>query len=233
MRSDGRNNHQLRTPRITPDFCPGSFGSILIEMGNTRVICAASIGTDVPEHAEKRGTGWITAEYSLLPYSTSPRTGRDLFRRDGRSVEIQRLIARSLRGTADLSLMKNYVVTVDCDVLQADGGTRTAAITGGFIALKRAAGRMVREGLIPGNPIHTPVAAISAGLVGGEMRLDLNYQEDSCADVDLNVVMDGSLNIIEVQGTGERSSFAKSQLDEMLGLAEQGIRELLALQQEY
>lgn len=233
MRSNGRNNGRIRDPRVTTDFCPGAYGSALFEMGNTRVICAASISADVPDHAVKRDTGWITAEYSLLPYSTPRRTGRDLFRRDGRAVEIQRLIARALRSSVDLTAMKNCLITVDCDVLQADGGTRTAAITGGYIALARAVRRMIGEGLIDRDPIRSAVAAVSVGYVGNELLMDLDFAEDSRADVDMNVVMDGQSNIIEVQGTAEKKSFTKKQLDSMIQLAEEGINELMRIQKEH
>lgn len=233
MREGGRKNDQLRGLRITTDFCPAAHGSVLLEMGSTRLICAASVSDSVPEHAVKRETGWITAEYSLLPYSTPQRTGRDLYRRDGRSVEIQRLIARALRSVADLSAMRNCLVTVDCDVLQADGGTRTAAITGGYIALARAVNRMRGEGLLAASPLRDAVAAVSVGYVGGELFLDLDFSEDSRADVDMNVVMDGASNLIEVQGTAEKKSFTKKQLDSMIELAGNGIRELMEIQKKY
>ena len=233
MRKEGRSRTQIRTPRVTPGFCGSAYSSVLFEMGGTRIICAAGVNADVPEHAAKRGAGWITAEYSLLPYSTPARTGRDLFRRDGRAVEIQRIIARSLRGAADLSRMPGCSITIDCDVLQADGGTRTASITGGYIVLCLAVRRMLGESLIAENPLRGPVAAVSVGYVGGEPLLDLNYEEDSRADVDLNVVMDAHGNFIEVQGTAERSSFTRAQLNEMLELAASGIDELLAIQDGY
>lgn len=230
MRTDGRNNNQLRYIRVTTDFCPSSYGSVFFEMGNTKLICAASVSSNVPEHAKRRGSGWITAEYSLLPYSTPQRTGRDLFRRDGRSVEIQRLIARSLRSVVDLAAMKEYLITVDCDVLQADGGTRAAAITGGYIALARSMARMVREGRLTGNPLLAAVAAASVGYVDSELYLDLNFEEDSRAEVDMNVVMDAASNLIEVQGTAEKKSFTKKQMDSMIELAEKGIKELMEIQ---
>ncbi|HOT43608.1 MAG TPA: ribonuclease PH [Spirochaetota bacterium] len=233
MRDSGRNNSQLRDLKITGDFCPAAHGSVLLEMGNTRLICAASVGDSVPDHAVKRGTGWITAEYCLLPYSTPRRTGRDLYRRDGRSVEIQRLIARALRSVVDLSAMQNCLVTVDCDVLQADGGTRAAAITGGYIALARAVKRMRGEGLLAENPLRDTVAAVSVGYVSGELFLDLDFREDSRAEVDMNVVMDGASNLIEVQGTAEKKSFTKNQMDSMIELAEKGIRELMEIQKKY
>lgn len=233
MRQDGRDNNQIRVPSITVDFCPAAIGSLLFEMGNTRLICAASVSSEVPDHAKARGTGWVTAEYSLLPYSTPHRTGRDLYRRDGRAVEIQRLIARSLRSTVDLSALKNHQITVDCDVLQADGGTRTAAVTGGYIALALALLRMRDKGMIQGNPLKIPVAGVSVGYVGGELYMDLNFEEDSRAEVDMNVVMDASSNLIEVQGTAEKKSFTKNQMDSMMGLAETGIRQLMDIQRRH
>jgi len=233
MRAKGRNNGSFRGLRVTTDYCPGAYGSVLFEMGSTRLICAASVSADVPDHAVNRGTGWITAEYSLLPYSTPHRTGRDLFRKDGRAVEIQRLIARALRSSVDLSAMKNCLITVDCDVLQADGGTRTAAITGGYIALARAVRRMIGEGIVEKDPLRTAVAAISVGYVGGELLMDLDFAEDSRADVDMNVVMDGALNIIEVQGTAEKKSFTRNQLDSMMQMAEEGIADLIRLQKDH
>ncbi len=233
MRNDGRTGSQLRELRVTPDFCPAAYGSVLFEMGSTRLICAAAVSDAVPDHAAQRGTGWITAEYSLLPYSTPQRTARELLRRDGRSVEIQRLISRSLRSVVDLAVMKNCSITVDCDVLQADGGTRTAAITGGYIALARAIRRMLGEGILAVNPLSDAVAAVSVGYVGGALLLDLNFGEDSRAEVDMNVVMDGASNLIEVQGTAEKKTFTKKQMDEMMDLAGQGIRELMEIQKLY
>ncbi len=202
-------------------------------MGDTRIICAAYVSDDVPDHARNKGTGWLTAEYTLLPYSTRPRTKRRTSSPDGRSVEIQRLIGRSLRRVVDLGKLAGYSITVDCDVLQADGGTRTASITGGCIALRLAAAKMVSEGLLPESPIAGNVAAISVGYVGGELMLDLDYSEDSAADVDMNIVMDHEFNLVEVQGTGERSSFSRRQLDEMIDLATHGIGELFEIQNRY
>jgi len=202
-------------------------------MGGTKVICAVSLDREVPEHASAKGKGWLTAEYSLLPYSTSGRTPRPLLKRDGRAVEIQRLLGRVLRGAIDLQKIPGYSLTVDCDVLQADGGTRTAAITGGYIALRKAARAMVERGMIADDPVGTQVAAISVGIVDGKTLLDLDFSEDSAAAVDLNVVMDGSLNLIEIQGTGEKSSFSRAELNAMVDLAAHGIRELLDIQKKY
>jgi len=217
---------------VTTNFCPDADGSVLFEMGNTRLICAAFASADVPDHAKARGNGWISAEYSLLPYSTSPRTKRRTGNPDGRSVEIQRLIGRSLRRMVDLSLMPGCAVTVDCDVLQAHGGTRTAAITGACIALRMAASRMVERGMAAVNPVVRSVAAVSAGYVGGELLLDLDYAEDSAADVDMNVVMDGDYNLVEVQGTGENSSYTMEQMLSMIKLARDGIEQLFSIQDQ-
>ncbi|HQP49887.1 MAG TPA: ribonuclease PH [Spirochaetota bacterium] len=215
------------------DFCPASDGSVLFEMGNTRVICAAHVSDDVPHHAKEKGTGWVTAEYSMLPYSTSPRSPRRLARPDGRSVEIQRLIGRSLRRSVDLKKLAGYSIIVDCDVLQADGGTRTAGITGGFIALNLAISGMIEKGMLHETPVIAGVAAVSVGFVENELLLDLEYSEDSQADVDMNVVMDSNYNLVEIQGTGENTSFSFAQLDEMLSLAKNGIEQLFAIQKEY
>jgi len=225
-----RKSNQIRKPKISVDFCPNARGSVLFEMEHTRVICAASVSDDVPDHAAAKGTGWISAEYSLLPYSTNTRTNRPLLTRDGRAVEIQRVISRSLRGVIDLSLMPGVAIHVDCDVLEADGGTRTASITGSYIALKCALTRLVTDGTLSKNPLVSNVAAVSTGYVGGELLLDLDYAEDSRAEVDLNVIMDGKGNLIEVQGTGERAPFTVQQLIEMISLSRIGISELVEIQ---
>ena len=228
-----RDTSSIRTVNVRRDFCPTSDGSVLFEMGNTRVICAAHVSDDVPQHAKEKGTGWVTAEYSMLPYSTSPRSQRRLARPDGRSVEIQRLIGRSLRRSVDLKKLAGYSIIVDCDVLQADGGTRTAGITGGFIALNLAISRMIEKGMLHETPVIAGVAAVSVGFVENELLLDLEYSEDSQADVDMNVVMDSNYNLVEIQGTGENTSFSFAQLDEMLSLAKNGIEQLFAIQKEY
>ena len=173
-----RSDDQIRPIQIVRDFCPESDGSVLFQMGGTRVICAASVSTNVPDHAKLRGIGWITAEYTMLPYSTNPRTERRIGRQDGRAVEIQRLIGRSLRSVVDLSRMSDYCIAIDCDVLQADGGTRTASINGGFIALRLAIEKLLHDGSLAQNPIRSEVAAISAGYVNGILLLDLDYLED-------------------------------------------------------
>ncbi|HQO03457.1 MAG TPA: ribonuclease PH [Spirochaetota bacterium] len=228
-----RDTSSIRTVNVRRDFCPASDGSVLFEMGNTRVICATHVSDDVPQHAKEKGTGWVTAEYSMLPYSTSPRSPRRLARPDGRSVEIQRLIGRSLRRSVDLKKLAGYSIIVDCDVLQADGGTRTAGITGGFIALNLAISGMIEKGMLHETPVIAGVAAISVGFVENELLLDLEYSEDSQADVDMNVVMDSNYNLVEIQGTGENTSFSFAQLDEMLSLAKNGIEQLFAIQKEY
>ncbi len=222
-----------RIVKVTPNFCKSADGSVLFEMGDTRVICAASISDNPPDHADNKGEGWITAEYTMLPYSTSPRKKREFTKRDGRSVEIQRLIGRSLRGVIDLSKLKGYAISVDCDVLQADGGTRTASITGGFIALRMAIKKLLSDGKIDSDPIISNVAAISAGYVKGDLVLDLDYFLDSQADVDMNVVMDGFGDFIEVQGTGEGTTYSMDQLNSMLSVASDGIKSLIEIQNKY
>lgn len=223
----------IREVSIQKDFCKNACGSVLFCAGNTKVICAVNVSTDLPDHAKKENKGWLSAEYTMLPYSTSSRTKREFSRRDGRSVEIQRLIGRSLRAAIDLSKIQGYSFYVDCDVVQADGGTRTASITGGYIALKLAVDRMISEGLITDNPLITNVAAISAGIIDGEVCLDLDYDKDSRADVDMNIVMNGYHDFIEIQGTGERCSFSYDQLNEMLEAAKSGIIELIEIQNLY
>jgi ribonuclease PH len=220
----------MRPVSLEAGFCPGADGSVLIRVGNTSVICAASVSGDVPDHARARNAGWLTAEYTMLPYSTSPRTSRKSMRPDGRSVEIQRLIGRSLRSVIDLGMLPGHAISVDCDVLHADGGTRTAAITGAYVAVRLAVDRLVERGDVTGDPLRTRCAAVSAGYVDGQALLDLEYDEDSRAGVDMNVVMDGSGRFIEVQGTAERAAFSREQLDELLALAQKGIRELFAFQ---
>ncbi|HPQ53162.1 MAG TPA: ribonuclease PH [Spirochaetota bacterium] len=232
MSRNTRDTSSIRTVNVKKDFCPASKGSVLFEMGNTRVICAAHVSDDVPVHAKEKGTGWVTAEYSMLPYSTSPRTPRRLARPDGRSVEIQRLIGRSLRRAVDLRKLEGYSIVVDCDVLQADGGTRTAGITGGFIALRLAVSRMLEEKMLQEDPIIAAVAAISVGYVDNRLHLDLDYSLDSRADVDMNVVMDSNFDLVEVQGTGENRSFSMKQLDQMMSLARNGIEQLFTIQRD-
>lgn len=226
-------NSSIRKITVQKDFCKNAYGSVLFGMGDTRVICAVNIAEDVPEHAKKKNMGWLSAEYTMLPYSTSTRTRREFMKRDGRSVEIQRLIGRSLRAGIDLGKIPGYSVYVDCDVIQADGGTRTASITGGYIALKLAVERMLHEGLIRENPLVSNIAAVSVGIIDNVIHLDLDYEKDSKADVDMNVVMNGDFDFIEIQGTGEQTSFSGKQLEEMLKAAERGIRKLVDIQNSY
>lgn len=232
-RSYGRTPAQLRPVTIEPDFVRSATGSALIAAGETRVICTASVEESVPRWMAGRGTGWLTAEYGMLPASTGRRKPRDATQGkvDGRSVEIQRLIGRSLRGVVDFRALGERTIYVDCDVLQADGGTRCAAITGGFVALRRALDRLVADGALKRLPLTGSVAAVSAGVVGGVPLLDLDYPEDSAAEVDANVVMTGDGGLVEVQATAERTPLSRAHLDELLALAEQGIGELRTAQE--
>ncbi|HLI05999.1 MAG TPA: ribonuclease PH [Ktedonobacteraceae bacterium] len=233
-RIDGRGATQLRPLRISVDFLDYAEGSVLIEAGNTRVLCAATVEERVPPFLEGRGQGWVTAEYSMLPRATQTRTPREREGHiSGRTQEIQRLIGRSLRAVVDMQALGPRSIILDCDVLQADGGTRTASITGAYIALRRACSLMVKRGLLPVNPVKTAVAAVSVGIVDGYMLLDLNYAEDSRADVDFNVVMTAQHQFVEVQGTGEQGLFDHPMLDNLVNLAEQGITQLLEIQQQY
>ncbi len=230
-RIDGRKQTQLRPVRMTVDYLDYAEGSVLIEAGQTRVLCAASVEEKVPPFLEGKGRGWVTAEYNMLPRATHTRNSRERDGRvSGRTQEIQRLIGRSLRAAIDLDALGPRTITLDCDVLQADGGTRTASITGAYVALHRACSRLVQNGVLPALPIRTAVAAISVGMVEGEIMLDLCYAEDSHADVDFNVVMTGESEFIEVQGTGEGSVYSRATMDALIALAEQGIRELLEIQ---
>ncbi len=234
MRKDGRKNDEMRPVRITRNYLKTAEGSVLIEVGDTKVICTASIEERVPPFLKDTGRGWITAEYGMLPRSTSTRSMRESTtgRVGGRTQEIQRLIGRSLRSVVDLDLIGERTIYIDCDVIQADGGTRTASITGGFVALYDAMRFAVQNGIIERNPVKNMVSAISVGIVGGEPMLDLCYEEDYRAEVDMNVVMTGDGRFIEVQGTAEGEPFTKETLNELLLLAEKGIKELIALQKE-
>lgn len=235
-RADGRQPNQLRPIRFQNHIAPYAAGSTLIEWGNTRVICGVTVEDTVPRWMKDQGAvgGWITAEYSMLPYSTLQRKPRDITKGklDGRSQEIQRLIGRSIRAAISLEAIGTRTLWVDCDVLQADGGTRTAAITGAFVALALAVRKLRAEGKLGSDPILQPVAAVSVGIVKGAPLLDLRYTEDVEAEVDLNLVMDGSGRFIEVQGSGEEATFSEGQLAAMLDLGKRGIRELLAAQRE-
>lgn len=233
MRTDSRGPNQLRPTKIMPNYLMTAEGSVLIEVGYTRVICAATVETSVPPFLRNSGKGWVTAEYSMLPRATSTRTQREVSKGkpSGRTHEIQRLIGRSLRAAVDLNLLGERSIVVDCDVLQADGGTRTAAITGAYVALAMAIDTLVKYKTLPKSPLLDSVAATSVGIVGGEPMLDLSYEEDSRADVDMNVVMTGSGKFVEVQATSERIPFEDAELATLLGLARGGIRDLSALQQ--
>lgn len=232
-RSFGRAPDGLRPVSFEPGFVRSATGSALISLGETRVICTASVEERVPAWMAGRGRGWLTAEYGMLPASTGRRKPRDVDkgRPDGRTVEIQRLIGRSLRGVVDFAGLGERTVTVDCDVLQADGGTRCAAITGGYVALRLALERLAAEGTLATVPLTGSVAAVSAGIVGGVPLLDLDYPEDSSAEVDANVVMTGSGGLVEVQATAERTPLSRTHLDELLALAELGIGELARAQE--
>lgn len=235
LRADGRRPDQLRPIRFQNHIAPHATGSTLIEWGNTRVICAVTIEDSVPRWMKDQGVagGWITAEYSMLPYSTHQRKARDISKGklDGRSQEIQRLIGRAMRAAVDLERLGSRTIWVDCDVLQADGGTRTASITGAVVALRLALRRLVRDGLLAHDPLQQSVAAVSVGLSAGQPMLDLCYTEDSTAEVDMNLVMTSAGEFVEVQGTGEKSSFSSSQLAAMLELGRHGILKLFELQE--
>ena len=232
-RSDGRAPDQLRPVKMTPEFITTAEGSVLIEVGNTRVICTASIEETVPQFMRNSGKGWISSEYSMLPRSTLTRTPREVSkgRQSGRTHEIQRLIGRSLRAVTDLSKLGERTLWIDCDVIQADGGTRTASITGAFVALGLALGKLVEAGTLPAVPLKDFVAAVSVGIVDGEVLLDLCYEEDSRADVDMNFVMTAAGKMVELQATAEHQIFDDAQLAKMMAYARQGVQALIAKQQ--
>ncbi len=234
VRIDGRAQDALRAGKITRNYIRHAEGSCLFEMGETRVICTASVEDSVPPWLRNSGQGWVTAEYAMLPRSAGQRIVRESARGriGGRTHEIQRLIGRSMRAVVDRKVLGEQSIVLDCDVIQADGGTRTAAISGAFIALADALAWMHRGGLIPRIPLADFVAAVSVGIVDGEPMLDLCYDEDSRADVDMNVVMTGDMRLIEVQGTAEGEPFSRTELDGLLALAEKGIGELVAMQRE-
>ena len=235
LRADGRKPDELRPIRFQNHIAPNATGSTLIEWGQTRVICGVTVDESVPRWMKEQGVtgGWITAEYSMLPYSTLQRKQRDSSKGkiDGRSQEIQRLIGRSLRAAIDLEKLGSRTIWIDCDVLQADGGTRTAAITGAFVALSLAIKKLMTEGKLAASPLLSPVAAASAGIVDGQAVLDLCYTEDVAAAVDMNVVMNGDGQFIELQGNGEEATFSEAQLAALLALGKTGIRRLIELQQ--
>src|SRR6267378_3236534 len=234
VRTDGRAADELRAVRITPGYMPYAEGSVLIEMGYTRLVCSASLEDRVPPFLRHTGKGWVTAEYAMLPRATQQRSQRELGRGgpSGRTHEIQRLIGRSIRAVADMNVLGERTVTLDCDVLQADGGTRTAAITGAYVAFALASNRLLSAGKIQRSIITNQVAAISVGVVGNIPLLDLKYDEDSTAEVDMNVVCTGDGRFIEVQGTAEREPFSRDQMDSLMTLAGQGIQSLIAIQKE-
>ena len=231
-RQDGRRSAELRPVQIIRGYTQNAPGSVLIKTGKTIVLCTACWETDVPRWKAGQGTGWVTAEYDMLPGATSERRRRNRTRIDGRAQEIQRLIGRSLRTVVDLEALGENSILVDCDVLQADGGTRTAGITGAYVAMCDAVRTAVRNKLIKKSPIRDAVAAISVGRVDNRMLLDLDYPEDSAACVDMNVVMTGSGRFVEVQGTGEEATFTRAELDKLLGLASRGIRQLIEIQRK-
>ena len=233
-RSDARAPDQLRSVRITRGYTIHAEGSVLIEFGDTKVLCTASVEEKVPGHKKGSGEGWVTAEYGMLPRATHTRSDREAARgkQSGRTQEIQRLIGRSLRAVFDLTLLGERTIHLDCDVLQADGGTRTAAITGAFVAAQDAVNGLLAQGKLTQSPIRDHVAAISVGIVQGHPLLDLAYTEDSACDTDMNVVMTGAGHFVEVQGTAEGAAFSRLEMDALLALAEQGCRSLVALQKQ-
>jgi ribonuclease PH len=233
-RADGRAADALRPVRITRDYTVHAEGSVLIEFGNTRVLCNASVLDRVPPHKKGSGEGWVTAEYGMLPRATHSRSDREAARgkQTGRTQEIQRLIGRAMRSVFDLKLLGERTLHLDCDVIQADGGTRTAAITGAFVAAQDAVNGLLANGKLTKSPIREAVAAISVGIVQGVPLLDLAYTEDSACDTDMNVVMTAGGGFVEVQGTAEGAAFTRAEMDALLSLADKGIRELLRLQQQ-
>jgi len=233
-RPSGRQPDQLREVSITRQFTCHAEGSVLIEFGNTKVICTASVEHKVPPFMRGEGRGWVTAEYGMLPRSTGSRMNREAARgkQGGRTVEIQRLIGRSLRAIVDLEKLGEHTIQIDCDVIQADGGTRTASITGAYVALVDAVQSLLDEGAIKDNPINRMMAAVSVGVYEGMAVLDLDYAEDSQAETDMNVIMDEAGGFIEIQGTAEQDPFSRQALEDMLGHAEKGINELIALQKK-
>jgi ribonuclease PH len=230
QRTDNRTHDQIRNTKITPNISPYAEGSALIEVGGTKVICTASVEDRVPLFMRNKGLGWVTAEYAMLPRATSTRTQRETQRPSGRTAEIQRLIGRSLRAVVDTKLLGERQIYIDCDVIQADGGTRCASITGAYVALALACRKLVNQRTIKTSPIISEVAAVSVGIIEGTPILDLAYTEDSAADVDMNVVCTGLGKFIELQGTAEREPFSRGQMDEMLLLADIGVRKLFEVQ---
>jgi ribonuclease PH len=232
MRIDGRKADELRRIKITRNYLKGVEGSVLIEMGDTKVLCAATVQESVPPFLKGKGTGWVTAEYAMLPRSSAQRISRERSKVGGRTHEIQRLIGRALRAVVDMEKLGERSVLIDCDVVQADGGTRTASITGAYIALVDALRFAKKTGMIEGIPVKDHLAAVSVGIVGDKPMLDLCYKEDSSAEVDMNLVMTGKGGIVEVQGTAEGEPFSKAELGKLLALGEKGIRALIKKQKE-
>ncbi len=232
MRADGRKTDELRKLRITRKYIKSAEGSVLIEIGDTKVICAATVDEAVPPFLRGRGTGWVTAEYAMLPRSSAQRIQRERSKVGGRTHEIQRLIGRSLRSVVDMAVLGERTVLIDCDVIQADGGTRTASITGAYIALVDALRHVQKQGLVKSVPVKDYLAAVSVGIVEGKPMLDLCYSEDSTAEVDMNLVMTGRGRIVEVQGTAEGNPFTRAELGRLLALGEKGIRALIRKQKE-
>lgn len=232
LRKDGRNAEEIRPVRITRNYTKYAEGSVLIEVGDTKVICNASVEERVPPFLKGTGKGWVTAEYSMLPRATGVRNIREAARGKltGRTMEIQRLIGRAMRSVIDLEALGERTITIDCDVIQADGGTRTTSITGAYVAMVDALNSLVEKKLLTAIPLRDFVAAISVGRVKGEIMLDLNYTEDSEAEVDMNIVMTGSGEFVELQGTGEEAAFSRQDLEQILNYGEKGIKELIALQ---
>ena len=229
-RQDKRALDQIRNTKITPNISPHAEGSALIEVGGTKVICTASVEDRVPMFLRNKGTGWVTGEYAMLPRATNTRTQREIQRPSGRTQEIQRLIGRSLRAVVDTKLLGERQIILDCDVIQADGGTRCASITGSYVALALACRKLLKNSVIKTSPIISEVAAVSVGIIQGTPILDLAYVEDSNAEVDMNIVCTGAGKFIEIQGTAEREPFTREQMSEMLAMAEKGINELFQIQ---
>ncbi len=231
-RIDGRTPNQLRKIKVTKNYTKYAEGSCLIEFGDTRVLCTATVEEGVPTFLKNSGTGWVTAEYGMLPRSSTTRIPRERDKTSGRTHEIQRLIGRSLRAVVDMAKLGERTIKIDCDVIQADGGTRTASITGGFIALAEALIKIKKDGKIEEVPMNDYIAAVSVGIYNGQILLDLNYEEDSKAEMDMNVVMVGCGDFVEIQGTAERKPFSKAQADELLKLAKKGIYQLFEIQKK-
>lgn len=230
MRKDGRSNSQLRKVSMTPNFNAWAEGSVLVEYGNTKVICTATIEEGVPKWMQTGGQGWVTAEYSMLPRATHTRSQRDKIAKGGRTLEISRLIGRSLRAAVDLKALGDRQIIIDCDVIQADGGTRTASISGGFVALGLAVQKLQKAVGLKSHPLKNYIAAVSVGLFDGEPLLDLNYEEDSAIHIDMNFVCNNKNEFIEVQGTAEAGAFNQSQLNDMMEMAQAGCTEIFRLQ---